>query len=94
MQTKQANRRTIITVGLLLALLAATSLTGCLDFFGTQARKRDEKLKKRDELKNKIARNAALFDQRDRLQAEIKSLDAQIKVLQSSQGAMLETTGE
>ncbi|EKD81121.1 MAG: hypothetical protein ACD_39C01966G0002 [uncultured bacterium] len=89
-ETRSNNSKSYRTNGIFLILLATTLLTGCLDFFGSHARKRYDMVKKRDELKNELARSMPLFDERDRLQMELNKCEAQLEALHAAQARMQE----
>lgn len=90
----QSKHRRFKTHSLMLILIGATMLSGCLDFTGKYAQKREEMLKRRDDLKNEVARSISKFDMRDRLQAEINKLNAQLETLRAAQIKMKERRNE
>lgn len=90
----QNKHRSFKNLALMVILIGATMLSGCLDFTGKYARKREEMLKRRDDLKNEVARSISKFDMRDQLQAEINKLDAQLATLRDAQIKMQESRNE
>lgn len=83
-------RRYVTNSLTLVFLLSVTLLSGCIDFSGDRARKRDELAKTAQQLKEEIARAQPLFDERDRLRSELSNVQSQLETLKARQKAMQE----